>query len=60
MYETSSETQQRSPVLKEKEIKMFTNVSNNIAAAFAALVSAAVFVGASVGPAINNAGSLVI
>ncbi len=39
---------------------MFTNVSNNITAAFAAFVSAAVFIGASVGPAINNAGSLVI
>ncbi len=39
---------------------MFTNISNNIAAAFAAIVSAAVLIGASVGPAINNAGSLVI
>ncbi len=39
---------------------MFANVSNNITAAFAAFVSAAVFIGASVGPAINNAGSLVI
>ncbi len=39
---------------------MFTNVSNNIAAAFAAIVSASVFIAASVGPAVNNAGSLVI
>lgn len=39
---------------------MFSIVSNNVAAAFAAIVSAAVLVGASVGPAINTAGSLVI
>ncbi len=39
---------------------MFTNISNNITAAFAAIVSATVLIGASVGPAINNAGSLVI
>ncbi len=39
---------------------MFSNVSNNIAAAFAAIVSASVLISASVGPAINNAGSLVI
>ncbi len=39
---------------------MFTNVSNNIAAAFAAIISASVLISASVGPAINNASSLVI
>lgn len=39
---------------------MFTNVSNNFAAALAAIVSATVFIGASIGPAINNAGSMVI
>ncbi len=38
---------------------MFSNVSNNVAAAFAAILSAAVFIGASVGPAINTAGTLV-
>lgn len=39
---------------------MFTNVSNNIAAAFAAFVSAAVVISSSVAPAFNNASSLVI
>lgn len=39
---------------------MFTNVSNHITAAFAAVVSATIFISASVGPAIGNAGSLVI
>ena len=39
---------------------MFSNVSNNVAAAFAAILSAAVFVGASVGPATNTAASMVI
>lgn len=38
---------------------MFSNISNNVTAAFAAILSAAVFVGASVGPAVNNAASLV-
>ncbi len=38
---------------------MFSSVSNNVAAAFAAILSAAVFIGASVGPAVNAAGSLV-
>ncbi len=33
---------------------------NRLAAAFAAFVSAAIFLTASVGPAVNNSGSLVI
>ncbi|MEP2988293.1 MAG: hypothetical protein ABJL11_01155 [Parasphingorhabdus sp.] len=40
-------------------MKMFSSVSNNVAAAFAAILSAAIFIGASVGPAINTAGSMV-
>lgn len=39
---------------------MFSNVSNNLTAAVAALFSAALFVGASVGPAVNNAASIVV
>ncbi|MEM8917918.1 MAG: hypothetical protein AAGE37_03580 [Pseudomonadota bacterium] len=35
------------------------NIQNQIAAAFAAIVSAAVFVGASIGPATQNAASLI-
>ena len=38
---------------------MFSTVSNNVAAAVAAVFSAAIFIGASVGPAINNAASVV-
>ena len=38
---------------------MFSNISNNVAAAFAAFVSAAVVISASVGPAVNNAASMV-
>ncbi len=38
---------------------MFSSVSNNFAAAVAALFSAAIFVGASVGPAIGDAASVV-
>jgi len=39
---------------------MFANVSGHIAAVFAAVISAVIFISASVGPAIDNAGSLVI
>jgi hypothetical protein len=39
---------------------MFINSSSNIAAAFAAIISAAIFITASVGPAVNNAGTLLI
>ncbi|MEO9635991.1 MAG: hypothetical protein ABJF89_12345 [Parasphingorhabdus sp.] len=35
------------------------NIQNQVAAAFAALFTAAVFVSASIGPAINNATTLV-
>tara|TARA_R110002110_G_scaffold39416_4_gene127214 strand:- start:993 stop:1115 length:123 start_codon:yes stop_codon:yes gene_type:complete len=35
------------------------NVQNQVAAAFAALFAAAVFVSASIGPAVNSAASLV-
>lgn len=35
------------------------NIQNQIAAAFAAFVTAAVFVGASIGPAVHNASSLI-
>ncbi len=38
---------------------MFSNVSNSLAAAVAALFSTVIFVGASVGPAIGNASSLI-
>ncbi|MGB5484804.1 hypothetical protein [Parasphingorhabdus sp.] len=36
-----------------------TNIQNQVAAAFAALFAAAVFVSASVGPAVNNAAALI-
>ncbi len=36
-----------------------TNVQNQVAAAFAALFAAAVFVSASIGPAVNSAAALV-
>lgn len=36
-----------------------TNIQNQIAAAFAALFAAAVFVSASVGPAVQNASTLI-
>ncbi len=39
---------------------MLSNFSNHIAAGFAAIFSAAVFVGASIVPATNSAASLVI
>ncbi|PIX67062.1 MAG: hypothetical protein COZ43_03400 [Sphingomonadales bacterium CG_4_10_14_3_um_filter_58_15] len=45
--------------LDRKEIKMFSNVSNNISAAVAAIFTAAIFVGASVGPAVSHAASVV-
>lgn len=35
------------------------NIQNQVAAAFAALFAAAVFVSASIGPAVNSAASLV-
>ncbi|SIO13121.1 hypothetical protein SAMN02745824_3072 [Parasphingorhabdus marina DSM 22363] len=35
------------------------NIQNQIAAAFAAIVSAAVFVGASIGPAAQNVSSFI-
>ncbi len=38
---------------------MFSTVSNNVAAAVAAVFSAAVFISASVGPAINTAATVV-
>lgn len=38
---------------------MFTNVSNHLAAAVAAMFSAALFIGASVGPAVGNAASII-
>lgn len=37
-----------------------TNVQTQVAAAFAALFAAAVFVSASVGPAIQNATTLIV
>ena len=39
---------------------MSLNLQNSFAAAFAAAVSAALFVGASILPALNNASSMVI
>ena len=39
---------------------MFSNVSSNITAAVAAIVSAAIFVGASIVPALDNVSSMVI
>jgi hypothetical protein len=42
-----------------KEFKMYANVSSKLAAAVAAIFSAAVFIGASVGPAVNNGASLI-
>ena len=36
-----------------------SNIQNQVAAAFAALFTAAVFVSASVGPAVNNAAALI-
>ncbi len=38
---------------------MLSNFSNHIAAAIAAVFSAAIFVGAGIGPAVNNAASLI-
>ncbi|VAV99648.1 hypothetical protein MNBD_ALPHA04-1417 [hydrothermal vent metagenome] len=38
---------------------MLSNFSNHVAAAFAAVFSAVIFVGATIGPAVNNAASLV-
>jgi len=38
---------------------MFSNLSNNIVAALAAIVTAAVFVGASIGPVANSAVALI-
>ncbi|WP_074204505.1 hypothetical protein [Parasphingorhabdus marina] len=46
------------PVL-EKERKMISNMSHNVAAAFAALVSSAVLLSASIGPAVDNAANLI-
>ncbi len=39
---------------------LYKNLSNSFAAAFAAIVSAAIFVGASVAPATNTVASLII
>lgn len=39
---------------------MTLDLKNHFAAAFAALASAAVLISSSIGPAFNNAGSLVI
>ncbi len=39
---------------------MFSISSNNITAAFAAIISAAILVTASVGPAVNNAASTLV
>ena len=49
----------RNTALNRKDFIMFTNVSNSLAAAVAALFSAAIFVGASVGPAVGNAAAIV-
>ena len=38
---------------------MFSNISNSLTAAVAALFSAALFVGASVGPAVGNTASII-
>lgn len=38
---------------------MFSNISNSLTAAVAALFSAALFVGASVGPAVGHAASII-
>ncbi len=39
---------------------MISNMTNNVTAAFAALVSAAVLVSASIGPAFDNAATLIV
>lgn len=44
---------------KSKGITMFSNISNSLTAAVAALFSAALFVGASVGPAVGHAASII-
>ncbi|WP_339691837.1 hypothetical protein [uncultured Parasphingorhabdus sp.] len=44
---------------KSKGITMFSNISNSLTAAVAALFSAALFVGASVGPAVGNTASII-
>jgi len=49
----------RKTVSSRKEIKMFSNVSSNISAAVAAIFTAAIFVGASVRPAVSHAASVV-
>ncbi|MEO9601443.1 hypothetical protein [Parasphingorhabdus sp.] len=36
------------------------NINNQVAAAFAAFISATIFLTASIGPAVNNSASLVI
>ena len=38
---------------------IYSNIQNQVAAAFAALFAAAVLVSASIGPAVNSAASLV-
>lgn len=38
---------------------MFSSVSNNVSAAVAAIFTTAIFVGASVGPAVSHAASVV-
>tara|TARA_R110000787_G_scaffold215191_5_gene324351 strand:+ start:44858 stop:45016 length:159 start_codon:yes stop_codon:yes gene_type:complete len=44
---------------KRNFIMTNSNIQNQIAAAFAAIFAAAVFVSASVGPAVNNAAALI-
>ena len=39
---------------------MISNMSHNVAAAFAALVSSAVLLSASIGPAVDNAATLIV
>lgn len=39
---------------------MISNMTINVTAAFAALVSAAVMLGASIGPAVDNAATLIV
>ena len=44
---------------KRNFIMTNSNIQNQVAAAFAAIFAAAVFVSASVGPAVNNAAALI-
>ena len=50
----------KQPIEPKRNFKMTnTNIQSQIAAAFAAILTAAVFVSASVGPAVNNAAAMI-